>query len=183
MAIKMKLFITTCFLCIFLSGIHSGCRQHEDLLLGKKEIFITLNSKARKSDCDTILITCIDYRFAYRNQEFLNNKLDLQDNYDHISIPGSIYNLVNPNTQEVVLNKILSTKSFHLTKRIIIIAHKDCGGYGGSSAFGSDIAEEEYLSEDLRKAREILLKKYPILRIDLYIESLTLDGVQFKKIH
>lgn len=165
-------------------SLHFGCSPNDtDLLLEHETVDIKLAPKERRADCDTLVFNCIDYRFAFANQEFLNDTLGLKDNYDHISIPGSIYNLVNPDTREIVFSKITSSVNFHLIKRVIIIAHKDCGGYGGSSAFGSKVAEEEYLSGDLRKAREMLIEKYPTLQVELYLEELTRENVHFEKIH
>ncbi|HJW85500.1 MAG TPA: hypothetical protein VJ440_02585, partial [Candidatus Brocadiaceae bacterium] len=59
---------------------------------------------------------------------------------------------------------------------------RDCGGYGGYAAFGSEIAEYVYLTTDLKKARQLLIEKFPVLRVDLYLETLTQEGVQFEKI-
>lgn len=160
----------------------SGCYGKEELLLNNTKTIVPLYKGEEKSDCDTLVITCIDYRFAFANQEFLNKKLEIEGNYDHISIPGSIYNLVNPSTREIVFSKITKFVNFHLTKRIVIIGHRDCGGYGGSSAFGSEIAEYVYLTTDLKKAKQIIMEKYPTLQIDLYLETLTKEGIQFEKI-
>jgi len=143
---------------------------------------ITLNPVDERADCDTLVFSCIDYRFAFANQEFINETLGLKNNYNHISVPGSIYNLVNPKTQELIIGKVTNLVNFHLIKHVVIIAHKDCGAYGGSSAFGSKFAEQEYLSADLRKARDILIEKYPILKVDLYLEELTPSGVVFEKV-
>ncbi|TLD41367.1 MAG: hypothetical protein JETT_2374 [Candidatus Jettenia ecosi] len=169
--------------------ISSGCAYDKsslpDLLVDNQQIAITANPDAARNDCDTLVITCIDYRFAIANQEFINNTLGLKDNYDHISIPGSIYNLVNPETRDLLFSKFSLSVSLHLIKRVVIISHKDCGGYGGSVSFGSEIAEYETLCADLRNARELLIERYPTLEVDLFIESLTTEEkpkVRFEKI-
>lgn len=82
------------------------------------------------------MITFIDYRFAFAKQEFINKNLAIEGKYNHISMPGSIYNLVNPSTREVVFSKITKFVNFHLTDHVVIIGHRDCGGYGGFAAFG-----------------------------------------------
>ena len=167
-----------------------GCAYNKsslpDLLVDNQQIAITSNPETARSDCDTLVITCIDYRFAIANQEFINNTLGLKDNYDHISIPGSIYNLVKPETQELLFSKFALSVKLHLINRVVIISHKDCGGYGGSASFGSEISEYETLCADLRKARALLIEKYPTLEVNLYLESLVREGtetkVQFEKI-
>src|SRR3989338_1765558 len=167
-----------------------GCAYNKssvpDLLVDNQQITTTVNPDSARTDCDTLVITCIDYRFAFANQEFINDTLGLKDNYDHISIPGSIYNLVNPETQALLFSKFELSVRLHLIKRIVIISHIDCGAYGGSASFGSEIAERETLITDLTNARRLLIEKYPTLEVNLYIESLAKEGdglkVNFEKI-
>lgn len=165
-----------------------GCSYNKTSpdILYDQQMAMPLNPQTSRSDCDTLLITCIDYRFTAANQEFINDTLKLRDNYDHVSIPGSIYNLVNPETQGLLFSKFELSVRLHLIKRIVIISHKDCGGYGGSASFGSEIAERETLTTDLKNARRLLIEKYPTLEVNLYLESLINEGnsvkVNFEKI-
>ncbi len=164
-------------LCLVLAiPVLFGCTYRKsfspDLLLDNQQIATTATEHAARFDCDTAVITCIDFRFAVANQEFINDTLGLKDNYDHISIPGSIYNMVNPETRDLLFSKFTLSVRLHLIKRVIIISHKDCGGYGGSASFGSEIAEYETLCADLRKAKTLLIERYPTLDVDLYLESL-----------
>lgn len=173
----LKLACVFCTLIIFL-----GCYGKETLLLNNVKTIVTVDRGDDISEGDTLVITCIDYRFAFANQEFINKNLGIEGKYNHISIPGSIYNLVNPSTREVVFSKITKFVNFHLTDHIVIIGHRDCGGYGGFAAFGSEIAEYVYLTTDLKKSRQLLIEKFPVLRVDLYLETLTQEGVQFEKV-
>lgn len=159
-----------------------GCSYNKTSpdILYDQQMAMPLNPQTSRSDCDTLLITCIDYRFTAANQEFINDTLKLRDNYDHVSIPGSIYNLVNPETQELLFSKFELSVRLHLIKRIVIISHKDCGGYGGSASFGSEIAERETLTTDLKNARRLLIEKYPTLEVNLYLESLINEGTSVK---
>ncbi|MBM2833266.1 MAG: hypothetical protein HW406_427 [Candidatus Brocadiaceae bacterium] len=179
-----------CFVIALFSLIPVGCTYNNlsstDLLVNNQQIATTINPETARSDCDTLVITCIDYRYAFANQEFINETLGLKDNYDHISIPGSIYNLVNPETQDLLFSKFALSVKLHLINRVVIINHRDCGGYGGSASFGSEISEYETLCADLRKARELLIEKYPTLEVKLFLESLVKEGdqvrVNFEKI-
>ena len=180
-----------CIVFILFLIIPVGCAYNKssspDLLLDNQQIAITVSPEASRSDCDTLVITCIDYRFAVANQEFINETLGMKDNYDHISIPGSIYNLVNPETRELLFSKFALSVSLHLINRVVIIGHRDCGAYGGSASFGSEIAEYETLTTDLRNARVLLIEKYPTLEVNLFLESLVREEdetrVHFEKIH
>lgn len=179
-----------CFVIALFLLIPIGCTYNNlsstDLLVNNQQIATAINPETSRSDCDTLLITCIDYRYAFANQEFINETLGLKDNYDHISIPGSIYNLVNPETQDLLFSKFSLSVKLHLINRVVIISHRDCGGYGGSASFGSEISEYETLCADLRKARALLIEKYPTLEVKLFLESLVKEGdqvrVNFEKI-
>lgn len=182
---------TTCFTLVLCLIVFAGCATNKstspDLLVNNQQIITTVNEETSRSDCDTLLITCIDYRFAVANQDFINETLKLKDNYDHISIPGSIYNFVTPETRDLVFSKFALSVSLHLINRVVVISHKDCGAYGGSVSFGSELSEYETICSDLRKAKALLIEKYPTLEVNLFFESLQQDGdttkVNFEKIH
>lgn len=185
-----KNFKPICFIIALFFLIPTGCTYNNssstDLLVNNQQIATTINPESTRSDCDTLVISCIDYRFAIANQEFINETLGLKDNYDHISIPGSISNLVNPETRELLFSKFALSVKLHLINRVVVISHKDCGAYGGSVSFGSEIAENENLCADLRTARTLLIEKYPTLEVNLFLESLVKEDdevrVHFEKI-
>src|SRR5574342_412643 len=129
-----KNFKPICFIIALFFLISTGCTYNNssstDQLVNNQQITTAINPETARSDCDTLVITCIDYRFASANQEFINETLGLKDNYDHISIPGSISNLVNPETRELLFSKFALSVKLHLINHVIIINHMDCGGYG-----------------------------------------------------
>ncbi|OHB90974.1 MAG: hypothetical protein A2Z57_07655 [Planctomycetes bacterium RIFCSPHIGHO2_12_39_6] len=183
--LKPVYFVIALFLLIPIGCTYNN-HSSTDLLVNNQQIATAINPETSRSDCDTLVITCIDYRYAFANQEFINETLGLKDNYDHISIPGSIYNLVNPETQALLFSKFDLSVKLHLINRVVIISHIDCGAYGGSVSFGSEIAENENLCADLRTARTLLIEKYPTLEVNLFLESLVKEGdpmtVHFEKI-
>jgi carbonic anhydrase len=119
--------------------------------------------------CDALVITCTDFRFTTATQEFINNRLGLKGNYDYISIPGSIRNLMDSKTRDLVLNTFGVSVRLHRVKRIIILGHQDCSsGYGGSKNFSEPAEEYRTISKDLKKAKKLMRIKYPHLRVYLY---------------
>src|SRR3990167_3685737 len=102
--LKPVYFVIALFLLIPIGCTYNN-HSSTDLLVNNQQIATAINPETSRSDCDTLVITCIDYRYAFANQEFINETLGLKDNYDHISIPGSIYNLVNPETQALLFSK------------------------------------------------------------------------------
>jgi carbonic anhydrase len=69
---------------------------------------------------------------------------------------------------ETIVNQIDISVRLHSIKEVHLIHHEECGAYGAEST-------PEKHSEDLRKAQNIILSKYPDLKIKLYY--LHLDGV------
>jgi carbonic anhydrase len=177
--LKPVYFVIALFLLIPIGCTYNNLSS-TDLLVNNQQIATAINPETSRSDCDTLAITCIDYRYAFANQEFINETLGLKDNYDHISIPGGIYNLVNPETRELLFSKFALSVKLHLINRVVVISHKDCGAYGGSASFGSEIAENENLCADLRNARVLLIEKYPTLEVNLFLESLVKEGDELK---
>lgn len=180
-------------ICIFISilAIPPGCDYDRtplsDIMPDNQQIVTTINPETARYDCDTLVITCIDYRFAIANQDFINETLGLKDNYDHISIPGSILDLVNSDTRDLLFSKFALTVRLHQIKQVVVIVHIDCGAYGGSSSFGSETAEKEILYANLKEAEKLLIEKYPTLEVTLFLESLVKEGdqarVHFEKVH
>ncbi len=123
----------------------------------------------KKHWCDTLVITCTDFRFTSATQEFINDRLDLKGKYDYISIPGSIRNLMDSKTRDLVMNTFGISVRLHHVKRIVILAHQDCTiGYGGSSNFPDVGIEYKTICKDLKKARRLFGIRFPHLRVDLY---------------
>src|SRR5574337_1127392 len=119
--------------------------------------------------CDALVITCTDFRFTTATQEFINDRLGLKGNYDYISIPGSIRNLIDSQTRDLVLNNFGVSSRLHHIKRVIILGHQDCTtGYGGSKNFPEPAAEYETICKDLKKARKLMHRKFPHLKVYLY---------------
>src|SRR3990167_1565658 len=119
--------------------------------------------------CDALVITCTDFRFTTATQEFINDRLGLKDNYDYISIPGSIRNLLDPKTRDLVLNTFGVSFRLHHVKRVVILGHQDCTtGYGGSKSFSEPATEYETICKDLKKARRLMRLRFPHLKVYLY---------------
>ncbi|MCF6157819.1 MAG: hypothetical protein E3K32_04450 [wastewater metagenome] len=122
--------------------------------------------------CEALIITCSDFRFTTATQQFVNDRLGLKGDYDYISIPGSIRNLTDSKTRDIVLNTFGVSVRLHHVKRIIILGHQDCStGYGGSKSFSKPLAEYKTICKDLKKARKMICKKFPHLKVYLYYST------------
>ena len=54
------------------------------------------------------------------------------------------------------------SKNLHNIKKVVLLWHWDCGGYGGSNAFDNNIEkEEETYQKDLRTVKSMLSDDLP----------------------
>ena len=136
---------------------------------GKKTVKYSKFFDEKTHWCDALVITCTDFRFTTATQEFINNRLGLKGNYDYISIPGSIRNLLDSKTRDLVLNTFGVSFRLHHVKRVIILGHQDCSiGYGGSKSSPEPKVEYKTICKDLKKARTRMRIRFPHLKVYLY---------------
>jgi len=131
------------------------------------------SSKLTRAPTGVLVVHCSDHRFQAALQEFLNQTLDLDGNYDLVAIPGG--------PQALTLVEYLPKLSWALTKwlrflidahelkRIILISHQDCGWYKSLPfhLFGSS-DPRQHQEEDLRRVKHAMAKDFPHMRVDLY---------------
>jgi hypothetical protein len=147
-----------------------------------------LSSKLNRSETDVLVVHCSDHRFQGGFYEFLNLKLNLNENYDLLVLPGG--------PQCLTLVEYLPKFSWagwkwfrflveaHDLKRLLLIQHQDCGWYK-ELPFHLHASAEPRLrqEEDLRRARHALAKDFPDLSVELYYagwdsnDQITLDAV------
>src|SRR3990170_5997010 len=126
----------------------------------------------KKHWCDALVITCTDFRFTTATQEFINDRLGLKGKYDYISIPGSIRNLLDSKTRDLVMNSFGISLRLHHVKRVVILGHQDCSiGYGGSNSFSTLADEYNTICADLKKARKLMRFKFPHLKVYLFYST------------
>ena len=111
-------------------------------------------------NCDACIVTCIDFRL----QENINNWLKENfppKSFDRVAFGGGVKEL------DKILSQIDISKSLHSIKKVVLLNHEDCGAYGEGG-------NKKKHAEDLSKAKEIILKKYPDLEVETFY--LHLDG-------
>ena len=132
-----------------------------------------LTSKLNQADTDVLVIHCSDHRFQAAFYEFLNLKLNLDENYDLLVLPGG--------PQCLTLVEYLPKFSWagwkwfrfladaHDLKRLILIQHQDCEWYKELPFhLHSSTVPRLRQEEDLRRARQTLAKEHPHLSVELY---------------
>lgn len=129
-----------------------------------------------------LVISCMDLRIVDKTEEALTY-MGYKTNYDYISLAGSSL-AIGLNTdhldddgrneiirwKETIFDHIVLAKQLHNIKEIFLIDHEDCGAY---TKFATDKMKQMSLEDmhlyNLDKARNILKKMYPDLKIRIFL--------------
>ncbi|PYV32557.1 MAG: hypothetical protein DMG22_12845 [Acidobacteria bacterium] len=138
-------------------------------------------TKINAQPTDALVVFCSDHRFRAGIEEFLNQGLRLNENYDLLVIPGG--------PQCLTLVEYLPKFSWagwrwfrflveaHDLKQLILVAHQDCGWYKDLPLHLHDSQEPRKRQEqDLRKAQKSLAKEFPDLNIQSYYAEYDAEG-------
>ncbi len=139
------------------------------------------NDNLKKHECPLAVIKCIDFRFRSSDQEFVEKGLGYAD-FDLFSWPGAAKEVLKQNGFKTSLvEKIVNVSlGLHGIKKLLLLWHWDCGGYGGSKAFSSPQAEEDQYTKDLRAVKDILAKELPAdLEIVLAYSKVVPQGLEY----
>lgn len=145
------------------------------------------------SQADAMLLTCLDYRFFTRIDDFMIKK-GFQDRYDAFILAGSSLGLnpqVSPmiaNWQKTWWNHLELAYNLHKIKGVIIIDHEDCGAYKEFLGYNDETedlqkahiipaSELQIHSKYLREAYRRIKERYPDLTVELYMIGLYQDVV------
>jgi len=114
-----------------------------------------------KHTCSTLVLQCMDFRFIDDIGMFMES-MDLRGDYDVVSLAGAQKNIADPydsHDTELVYRQLEISKKLHGMKQVILLAHMDCGAYGGSKAFASKDEERARYLKDLDHAASHLTKR------------------------
>ncbi len=114
-----------------------------------------------KHTCSTLVLQCMDFRFIDDIGMFLES-MDLKGDYDLVSLAGAQKNIAEPydaHAAELVYRQVEISKKLHGTEQVMLLAHMDCGAYGGSKAFVSKDEERARYLKDLAHAASHITKR------------------------
>mgnify|MGYP000268168473 CR=1 FL=1 len=129
-----------------------------------------------KLRCRACLVSCMDFRLHEPLRRFITaHDLD-RDGVDVVRIAGVAKNLARPASpweREFLLNQLKASVRLHEIREVFLVNHEDCGAYGLENV--PDPEEELTLhAEDLRAAKEIVLRELPDVSVHTYF--MRLDG-------
>lgn len=121
--------------------------------------------------CKAFVLDCMDFRLLRPLKEWLE-KEGLAGDCDEVRVAGSCKSLLSPEKESdrnFLLGQIEKAIRLHHVQEAILINHTDCGAYGGSGHFGSFTEERDFHVEEMRKARELILARYPAIRVRMVL--------------
>lgn len=128
------------------------------------------------------VFSCLDPRFWKQTVTFIREELGFE-NFDPYVIPSGPRVLVKDETRDVFLGNIERVSiGLHHINEVVLIAHRDCGAYGGSKAFSSPEAERATHEEDLKIVRGIFKERFPQLAVKLFYLEIISDKVEFQPV-
>lgn len=140
--------------------------------------------------CEAALITCEDFRLHQRKDgrnyisEFIKNEgVDA----DIITRAGGVQDIVRPKEDDylyTIIRDLAVSVNLHDAKKIYLINHEDCGAYSAIKFANRDEECGKHI-DDLKNAKDIIIKEFPGIEIKLYfgeLKSGSSDEFIFKKI-
>lgn len=143
--------------------------DEQEKMKGMKKVF-HFEAQRANYQCDAAVVCCFDNRFRLGFNKFL--KRSGIGNPDVIRVAGGAKCLASPEREserEFVIGQIRTSIRLHATKRVILMVHSDCGGYGGLARFGNDVQNErEHHRTELERAAEYLREQAPEIEVGTY---------------
>jgi len=119
---------------------------------------------------EAFCVRCFDDRFWKSFKNFTKN-LGVK-HIDPESVAGGAKILASPEKEEdrdFMLRELEKSIRLHRAKKVMLFTHHDCGAYGGYAKFNNDEqAEFDFHTNELNKAREIILTKFSELEVEMY---------------
>lgn len=139
--------------------------------------FVKFDSQKEHYTADACVVWCFDDRFYKLLKAF--GKQEGFGHIDLVKVAGGAKALASAESaspdRDFLLDQIKASARLHGTKRVILMLHRDCGGYGGSKNFESADKEKEELVKQLRVAQDFVKRELPDLSVDAYFADF--DGL------
>lgn len=120
-----------------------------------------------------VALCCIDPRYRFALEKFIQKKYGVrEDEYDLKTDAGGVKEVAaGTPIGEWILKNIDIAVNRHGARRVVACNHVDCAYYGGTDSFGGLRNELERYNQDLRRAAEVIRRRFPGVEIDAYIAT------------
>jgi len=139
------------------------------------ELIVQFESPKGHYAADACVVWCFDDRFYKLLKAF--GKHENFQNIDLVKVAGGAKGLAGGESadRDFLLAQIKASIKLHGTKRVILMVHRDCGGYGGSKNFANDEAEKAHHEDQLKRATAFVAGELPGIHVDAYFADF--DGL------
>lgn len=140
----------------------------------------TCATPVQQAATQVLAVYCSDHRIQAGIREFLDESLNLRANYDSLVVPGGPQCLVEfealPKFAWAARKWSRALILLHSLKRLILIAHHDCGWYRWLEDYRRSPGSVRQMQEDdLRAARRSVCRLDPGLAVDLFYAAWDAD--------
>ena len=116
---------------------------------------------------DACVISCFDARFELAERKLLKRRGVAWA--DRVRVAGGAKSLASPDdpsARAFLLNQVRLSVRLHAPPEVLLVAHADCGTYGGFQAFGCDPEREvAHHRAELATAAAVLRAETPGLEV------------------
>jgi len=109
-------------------------------------------------------MTCIDFRFHEAIHNWTKEN-DLTKNFDLVSLAGAQKSVLDEDTRATIFKQLDISTRLHGIETVLLLAHQDCGAYGGSQAFANFEEEKARYLADMTQAQSLIMEKFPQLQV------------------
>ena len=130
---------------------------------------------------DTLLVSCVDFRFRGAIEKLMRETLHLGSDYDEVVLPGAslaMVEIVYPGWENTIEEVIEVLQKIHHIKRVIFLDHRDCSAYKfikGKHCMATRELETNMHTEVFQEVRKIMSEKFPTLKV--YTLLIDINGV------
>jgi carbonic anhydrase len=128
-------------------------------------------------NCASLLVTCMDFRIQGAVHKFMIDN-GLRDDCDVVTIPGGQKMLADVITRDSTMKMVNLSVDLHGVTEVYLVAHDDCGAYGGTQKFRDRAAERKAYKADLEKAVANIKRKHP--KLTVWVKLAVFDGERWR---
>lgn len=169
------------FCLLLLLTINTNSFANNDILKLKpaEEINVQASTNPYESTAPILLIKCSDHRLNDEVENFMQQR-GLKDKYEEMSMTGGslgIDNVLRPQLKEAFLVQLDDLIKLREIKMVILMDHVDCQIFKnvhGTKHTKSYADELQLHSHHLQNVKEMILEKYPNMKVEMLFMSL--DG-------
>lgn len=131
--------------------------------------------------CKNLIVICMDFRFQSAITDWAEAEGYTKD-FDLVSLAGAQKSILDEDTRTTALKQIDLSVDLHGSNQVVLIAHQDCGAYGGSVVFENWEQEREKYIADMEAAEVIIKQKHPAVKVRKMILTFDDDNISFEEV-